>query len=315
MSGDYRSSPDIFPGVIRVPVGFYPDTSDVFPVIAVRAFISLDLEGLPHIVSREHLFVKGALYAEARKIATEIVKVVAETLHHEEGVEEVVVADSHGPMVNLIVEDTPGYVKVVRGFPRPLSMVAGAKGSDFAIFLGYHAKAGSEKATFDHTYSSASIDKLEINGIEVSETLLNAYLLGEWGVPVAMVAGDKSLIETDVREHLPWAVGIALKESFGRYSAMSPGIEGIRELLREGTVEAFERFKRGELKPLKTETPVEVKLRFLNSAYAEIAELLPFVERLGGKTVRFSAKSVEEAYRTIEVLIFASAGVSSIVNR
>jgi len=47
----------------------------------MRAFISLDLEGLPHVVSREHLYVKGSLYAEARNIATEVIKVVAETLH------------------------------------------------------------------------------------------------------------------------------------------------------------------------------------------------------------------------------------------
>lgn len=43
----------------------------------MRAFISLDLEGLPYVVSREHLFVKGALYSEARKIATRIVKLTS----------------------------------------------------------------------------------------------------------------------------------------------------------------------------------------------------------------------------------------------
>ncbi|WP_456420511.1 M55 family metallopeptidase [Thermococcus sp.] len=280
----------------------------------MRAFISLDLEGLPYVVSREHLFVKGSLYAEARKIATEVVKAVSETLH-ENGVDEVTVADSHGPMVNILVDEMPGYVRLVRGFPRPLSMVAGAKGSDFAVFLGYHAKAGTGKATFDHTYSSATVDRLEINGVEVSETLLNAYLLGEWSVPVVMIAGDRALIETDVKNHLPWVVGIPLKESLGRYSAISLGMEAIKELLREGTVEALRRFERGEIKPLKTTTPVEVKLRFLNSAYAETAELLPFVERLDGKTVRFEAESVEDAYKTVEVLVLAAAGVSSIVNR
>ncbi|AJC72361.1 peptide transporter [Thermococcus guaymasensis DSM 11113] len=281
----------------------------------MRAFISLDLEGLPHVVSREHLFVKGALYAEARKIATEVVMAVARTLHDELGVDEVVVADSHGPMVNILVEEMPGYVKLTRGFPRPLSMVAGGKGADFAMFLGYHAKAGTAGATFDHTYSGATVDSLEVNGVEVSEALLNAYLLGEWGVPVAMVAGDKALIESDVKNHLPWAVGIPIKESFGRYSAMSPGMESVKELLRQGTIEAFRRLERGEVKPLKTKTPVEVKLRFLNSAHAEVAELLPFVERVDGKTVRFEAKSVEEVYKIFEVLVFAAAGITSIVNR
>ncbi|RLF84389.1 peptide transporter, partial [Thermococci archaeon] len=38
----------------------------------MKAFISVDLEGMPFIVSPQHLVEKGALYNEARKIATEI---------------------------------------------------------------------------------------------------------------------------------------------------------------------------------------------------------------------------------------------------
>jgi len=279
----------------------------------MRAFISLDLEGLPHVVSGQHLSVKGALYGEARKIATEVVKTVAETLHHEMGFEEVVIADSHGPMVNLLVEDTPPYVKVVRGFPRPLSMVAGARGSDVAFFLGYHAKAGTAYATFDHTYSSSSIESITINGVEVSETLLNAYLLGEWGVPVVMVAGDRALVEGDVAAHLPGTVGAVLKESLSRYSAISPGMRGVKELLHEKTVEAIEAWKNGRISPLDVKTPLRVSMRFLSTAFADSAELLPSARRVDGRTVEFSAGTMEEAYRVIELLILASAGVNAVV--
>jgi len=280
----------------------------------MKAFVSLDLEGLPHVVSGEHLHVKGVLYSEARRIATDVVTTVAKTLH-ENGFDEVVVADSHGPMVNILATEVPGYVRLVRGSPRPLSMVAGAKGSEFAIFLGYHAKAGSWRATFDHTYSSSTIDGLEINDVEVSETLLNAYLLGEWRIPVGMVAGDRTLIEDDVAKRLPWAVRVTMKESISRYSSMSPGMDEVRRLLREGTLEAVKRWKDGGLKPLTTEKPVKVKLRFLNSASADTAELLPNISRLDGKTVEFEARNVEEAYKVVELLVLASAGVSSIVNR
>ncbi|ASJ04949.1 M55 family metallopeptidase [Thermococcus barossii] len=281
----------------------------------MRAFISLDLEGLPYIVSREHLFVKGALYSEARKIATEIVKVTAETLHHELGFEEVIIADSHGPMVNILPEDTPDYIELVRGFPRPLSMVAFAKGSDAALFLGYHAKAGTDRATFDHTYSGASIDSLEINGIEVSEFLLNAYILGSWGIPVILVGGDRRLLETDVKTFTPWAVSVPFKESSSRYAAKSPGMRRIKTMLREGVIEAVERLKRGEAKPLVTREPVHVKVRFLRSDMADTAELLPFVNRIDGKTVEFEAKTVEEAYKVFELLTLAAAGVNAIVTR
>ncbi|ASJ07484.1 M55 family metallopeptidase [Thermococcus pacificus] len=280
----------------------------------MRAFISLDLEGLPYIVSREHLFVKGALYAEARRIATEIVKTLARALH-ENGFDEVVVADSHGPMVNVLPEEMPEYVELVRGFPRPLSMVAFAKGSDAALFLGYHAKAGTGYATFDHTYSGASVDRLEINGVEVSEFLLNSYLLGSWGIPVILVGGDRRLIETDVRNHAPWVVGIPFKEASSRYAAKSPSMARVKGMLEAGVREAVERLKTGKAKPLVTEEPVHVILRFLNSAFADAAELLPAVKRVDGKTVEFEAEKVEDAYRIFELLTLAAAGVNAVVTR
>jgi len=85
------------------------------------------------VVSREHLFVGGSLYSEARRIATKVVRVVVETLH-ENGVDEVVVADSHGPMVNILVDEMLSYLKLVRGFPRPLSMLRELRGPIWRFF-------------------------------------------------------------------------------------------------------------------------------------------------------------------------------------
>ncbi|NIO36766.1 peptide transporter, partial [Candidatus Bathyarchaeota archaeon] len=38
----------------------------------MKAFISVDLEGMPHIVIPGHLSLNGKLYDEARKIATKV---------------------------------------------------------------------------------------------------------------------------------------------------------------------------------------------------------------------------------------------------
>jgi len=278
----------------------------------MKAFISIDLEGLPYIVSREHLFVKGSLYKEAREIATRLVKTAAEELNRL-GFEEVIVADSHGPMVNVIPEEMPEFVSLVRGFPRPLSMVAFAKNSDIAIFLGYHAKAGTSRATFDHTYSGSTIDKVIINDIEVSEFLMNAMLLGEWNIPVGVLGGDEALREDT--KLTPWIEFVPFKRASGRYSSISPSLKKIEEELRGAIQRAVNKPKRGELRPLKTEYPIKVRVRFLNSAYAEVAELLPFVERTSGKEIQYVAKSMEEAYKIFEALVFAAAGVSYITSR
>ncbi|WP_461866799.1 M55 family metallopeptidase [Thermococcus sp.] len=271
----------------------------------MKAFISVDLEGLPFIVSGEHLFVKGALYSEARKIATELTVTAAEYLH-ENGFDEVIVADSHGPMVTLIPEELPEYTTLVRGFPRPLAMISGAKNCDAALFLGYHAKAGTGRATFDHTYSSSSIDELRINGTPVSEFLLNAYALGYYDIPVILVAGDEKLLEDDVKKFAPWIERVALKRSLSRFSAVSPSMEKIKANLKLGISNATEKFKNGEITPLKLESPVEFRVRFLGSEMADVAELLPFVERLDGKTIRYKADNIIEGYRIFELLVLAA---------
>jgi len=270
----------------------------------MKAFISVDLEGLPFIVSREHLGVRGALYNEARKIATRIVLTVAEALH-KKGVEEIWVADSHGPMVNIIPEEIPEYVSLLRGFPRPVCMVNGIENSDFVIFLGYHAKAGTARSTFDHTYSSSTIASLEINGIPVSEFLLNTYFAGHFDIPVALVAGSQALIEDDVKKFTPWAETVVLKHSISRYGAWSPSLKVIEKELIDATGKCIQKFNNKILKPLKLKYPVDVTVEFLSSGMADIAELLPGAERLSGRKIKFQAKDIVEAYKTFELLVMA----------
>jgi len=228
----------------------------------LKAFISVDLEGMPYIVTPSHLGLKGTLYEEARKIATKVTLIVADELH-KNGFEEIVVADSHGPMVNIHVEDLPEYMEIVRGFPRPLSMVAGIEGCDAAAFLGYHAKFGTAKFPFDHTYSGGSIRKVEVNGVEVSEFLLNAYVAGELGVPIIMVAGEAQLIRDDVRKFAPWAKAVALKDSLSRVSAKSPSMTKIEKALREAAKRTASNFKpTAKDKLLIAKKPVNMRVTF-----------------------------------------------------
>lgn len=58
----------------------------------MKAFISVDLEGLPYIVIPGHLNLKGTLYQEAREIATKITLIVTKELK-EQGFNQVVIAE------------------------------------------------------------------------------------------------------------------------------------------------------------------------------------------------------------------------------
>ncbi|MFZ1039357.1 MAG: M55 family metallopeptidase [Candidatus Bathyarchaeia archaeon] len=280
----------------------------------MKAFVSVDMEGMPYVVIPGHLNLKGALYEEARKTATKITLVTAEELH-KNGFDEVVVADSHGPMVNLHVDELPEYVEIIRGYPRPLSMVAGVEDCDAALFLGYHAKFGTAKSTFDHTYSGASIHKLEVNGTEVSEFLLNAYAAGEYNVPVILVAGEAQLLKDDVKRYAPWAKTVALKHSLSRVSARSPSMIKIEKELRQAVKSAAVIFKQKKAKPLTTPKPVKMGVTFNASHFADVAELLPSAKRTGGLKVEYTAKNMTEAYKTFELLAIASSGISALLTQ
>ncbi len=277
----------------------------------MKAFISVDLEGMPYIVSPEHLAPGRKLYTEARRVATRVTKVVAEALTRE-GFDEVVVADSHGHMVALLAEELPQSVELVRGFPRPLSMVAGIEGAEAAVFLGYHARAGVARSTFDHTYSGV-YEKVVVNGVEASEYLLNAYVAGSAGVPVVLVAGEEKLME-DVEKFTPWAERVVLKRSLSRYSSASPSMVAIERKLREAVRKACEKLRRGEAKPLEPPSPIELELWFATTGYADVAELIPGATRLSGRCVAFKVGNIVEAYRILELAALAAAGLAKFLS-
>jgi len=268
------------------------------------------MEGLPFTVSNEHMFPGQKLYDETRTIMTECVLAVVEELRAA-GVDRTVVADSHGPMVNILPARMPDGVELLRGTPRSHSMVAGSQGCDLAIFVGYHAKPNTAMATFDHTIHSGVIRRLAIDGTEMSEFLLNAAYLGEIGVPVAMVAGDRALLDGDVSANAPWAVRVQLKESLGRYSAISPSMPEVEARLRAGARDAVAGFEKGGMSPFKLKTPAEVALDFQSSAYADVAADLPGAKRVGGTEVRFGIGSMNEGLNVIKLLVFAASGVKA----
>jgi D-amino peptidase len=278
----------------------------------MKAFISVDLEGMPYIVIPGHLNLKGPLYDEARRIATKVTLIAADELN-KNGFDKVIIADSHGPMVNILIDDLPEYVDIVRGFPRPLSMISGIEGCKTAIFLGYHAKFGTAKSTFDHTYSGASINRVEVNGVAASEFLLNGYVAGELGVPVALVAGEAQLLEDDVKKSAPWAQTVALKSSLSRLSAKSASMVSIEKELREAVRRAVAAQKKGKIELLIAKNPVKMGITFLASQFADAAELLPSIKRIDGLRVEYTTKSMAEAYKMFELLALASSGTQALM--
>ncbi|MCE4625476.1 MAG: M55 family metallopeptidase [Desulfurococcales archaeon] len=257
---------------------------------------------------------------------------------------EVVVADSHGSMMNIepmklwstiisglseslctnslakhetrlcnaLVEHYVGSkllkISLVRGFPRPLSMVNGAEGSDFAVFLGYHATPPMG-GLLGHTMSGRIVQRMRIKGEDdASEYLLNTLMLGEIGVPIALVAGDETL-RGQVEKHTPWAVFVPLTQKVSSLASTTPSPYEYRRMLWEGLSKAFNNYKSGELKPLLPEEPW-VEVEFKRPWFADVAELIPCTKRVDGLRVRFECDTIRKSFAAIEAAILAAYSVA-----
>jgi D-amino peptidase len=160
----------------------------------MKAFISIDMEGICGIVREiETDPVKGGeAYQQSRHLMTQEANAAIEGCM-KAGATEILIADSHWNFDNLIPEELHEAAILLRGTPRGFSMVEELDASsDAALFVGYHARAGTPRAILDHTYSG-TVAAVRVNGTEVGETGINAYLAGHHGVPVVLVTGDRAV--------------------------------------------------------------------------------------------------------------------------
>jgi len=213
------------------------------------------------------------------------------------GADEILVNDSHGGMYNLRPADLHPAARVLQG-QKAWSMVAGAgpeAGLDVALFIGYHARAGHPTGTIAHTYSDRPTLS-QLNGRPVGETGLNAAILGAWGIPVGLVAGDDALAG-EVADWLPWAERVIVKTGSGGNAAASVHPTIARDLIRGGAERAVRRAAAGDLQPLVVGPPVVVEVDYRNAIAADYAAIVPGAERVGDRGVRFEAPDAETAYR------------------
>ena len=273
----------------------------------MRIYLSVDMEGLagvahPHQVSFGPAWPDRTDYDRSRALmAGETNAAIDAALEH--GAREVVVNDSHWQMRNLRAEDLRDGARLVIG-DKPFSMTQGIGGVgdgsfDGAAFIGYHAGAGHPTGVIAHTYSSATVLEIRANGVPHNEAGLNAIRLGHHGVPVILVAGDDALAG-EIEALLPWAERVIVKRGLGSNVAdsLSPG--DARRAIGEGMARALARLR--EMRLYEPARPIAGEIDFRSPAMADYACVLPGTERIGPRTVGFTADDGEAYYRTCLVL-------------
>lgn len=155
-----------------------------------RVFISIDMEGISSIVSWPEVDRNNSEYAHTRKIMAGDLNAAIEGAL-EAGAKEIVVSDAHGGMRNLRPEEVHEAAQLIRGSPKPNSMMEGIKeGFDAAMYVGYHSMKGTENGICAHTISGSVVQAIWINGRMTGEFGMNSALAGHYGVPSVFLAGD-----------------------------------------------------------------------------------------------------------------------------
>jgi D-amino peptidase len=264
-----------------------------------KIFISADMEGLTGVVSGEQLGASGFEYNAYRELMTAEVN-TAIAAARDAGASAFVVADSHGSMQNLLIDKLPADVEIVRGSPRPLGMMHGIDASfDGVIFIGYHASTTNTDGVRAHTFSSAMLADVKLNGVSVTEGAWNAALAGQFGVPVLAVSGDAAAV-AEVKRVVGDVEGAVVKWPIGFHAARTLTPEAGRSAIQAAVTRGMAR--RATIPPYRLPAPIRVEIRFKNYRPAEVVSWLPGFTRVDAHAVAFTARDMVEAYHVLEVL-------------
>jgi D-amino peptidase len=274
----------------------------------LKVHISVDMEGVAGTVTGDQLGPQGFEYGRFREFMTREA-VAAVTAAKEAGATEIVVADSHGNGENLLIEQFPPDVRIVRSWPRKLGMMAGIDETvDAAIFIGYHASTSNTTGVRAHTFSSATLTRVALNGVEMTEGAWNAAIAGHFNVPVVMMSGDDAAI-AEVRKVIGNIEGAETKKSLSFHSALTITPQASVALIGQRVKAALAR--RGEFKPYKPAAgPVTVEVSFKHYRPVEVLSYLSMFERTNSHTIRFRAKDMVEASSIMTVIEEYEAGLT-----
>lgn len=195
------------------------------------------------------------------------------------------VADSHGQGHNLLLDRLRPEIQVVRSHPRPLSMMQGVEAGAYegCFFVGYHAGATNPGGVLAHTFRSATLREVRLNGVSVPEATINAAIAGHFGVPVLLVTGDDVCVE-ETRAILPDIEGVTVKWAHSRRSARTLTPAASYPLITEGARQALAR--RGEIAPFTMPGPITLEVSFLYRQPVEYILMLDGIERVDAFTIR-----------------------------
>src|SRR5689334_4202385 len=265
----------------------------------LKIYISVDMEGVAGVVTADQLGPGGFEYERFRHFMTNET-MAAVNAATQSGATEIVVSDSHGNGESLLIDEFPKEVRMVRSWPRHGGMMAGLNASfDAALFIGYHASTTNMHGVRAHTFSSAHLTRVELNGNAVTEGEFNAAFAGALGVPVIFASGDDAAME-ELKSRLGNIETAETKKNLSFHSAETLTPEASCERIGAGVKAALARLH--DFKPYVTKTPVTLEISFKNYLPAQMLSYLRIVQRVDSHTIRFVGKDMAEVSDFVDVV-------------
>lgn len=252
----------------------------------LKIFISVDMEGIAGVVSGMETGSSGRDYDYCRKTVTLETNAAIEGAL-KAGAAEIVVRDGHGSKTNILPDLLHKKAKLLRGVTeRPENMMLGIDETfDAVLFIGYHAKAGTDEGVLAHTSSGNVID-LSINGVSLPEAGYNALIAGLFDVPVAFVAGDNWICQ-QVKDLFGEVATIETKIGMGRNTELGLHPEVVRDKIQKEVSQCLRDISR--FKPYKLKPPYTMLLKVKKER-----DLYPGAEKTGEGEFKFTSSDLLE---------------------
>jgi len=277
----------------------------------MKLFISADIEGIAGVSTIQQLINNGE-YQRFRKIMTHEVNAAIRGAFNT-GATEVVVADGHGNMSNILIEELDPRARLVSGNNRVMCQLEGLDETfDGIIFIGHHGRESASKAVISHTLAGICVKEMKINGKVVGETEMNAMVAGAFGVPAIFISGDDIYV-TEVKETLPDVESVVTKIARDRLAAELIHPLKVNEMIEVGVSKAVQRIT--TFQPLDTknmETTFDIE--FKGPQQASMTATLPTVKMTSPTSITFTCDDIITAYKHMwGCVIIAKAATNGVL--
>ena len=258
----------------------------------MKVVICTDIEGVAGVVDfPTQAYGDGKYYEEAKKLLTAEVNAAVDALV-EEGIDDIIVNDGHGPG-GIHFPSLHPAAKLAHGRPMAPRYIRNEifREYDVTMMIGQHAMMGVQDANLNHTQNSRIIEWYKLNGRLIGEIAQWSLASGALGLPMIFLSGDEAACR-EAEELIPGITTAAVKKGLSRSYAISLSQVESHRRIREGVRQAIQKQRTNPLPPLHFSGPYVLEKRFLFSNDIDRTEMNPMYERIDERTVRLKSDDI-----------------------